>query len=626
MALQQFTNLNYEDIRTSIKDYLRENSNFTDFDFEGSNLSVLVNTLAYNTYITAYNTNMVVNESFIDSATLRENVVSLARNIGYVPRSKRAAKATVSFQLAGISSSTKTIEIQPGLISNSDVQDTTFLFSIPDKITLPVLEGESFGEFDIFQGQFLENAWTVNNSLENERYVLPNDSIDTSTLRVTVQESGSSTVEEQYTMVDNIVGVTSTSNIFLIQETSDERYELLFGDGIFGKKLPNGAIVRASYIKTQGRAANGAVGFRFVGQIRDDDGAKLNNIDPLLDTVSQAENGDDIESLQSVKYYAPRLYSSQHRAVTATDYEAIIPSIYPNIHSVSAYGGEELDPPQYGRVFIAAKPRNGSYLSDFTKKQLLKSLRSYTVAGIVPIFIDLKFLYVEIDSYVYYNTNFVGDPNSLKASIYNNLTQYALESEVNQFGGRFKYSKIQTLIDNVNSSITSNITMVRMRRNLVAKVNQFAQYELCFGNEFYCGNDTYNIKSTGFSVSTFSGTCYFSDSKIEGTKKGNLFLFRKKTDDEIEILSTKFGTIDYQKGEMLIDTVNIISTVKSNNIIEVQAVPLSNDVLARQELYLQLDTSNSNIYMRQDVISSGRNTSGTRFDVQSSYQNGSKTR
>ena len=626
MALQQFTNLNYEDIKTSIKDYLRENSNFTDFDFEGSNLSVLINTLAYNTYITAYNTNMVVNESFIDSATLRENVVSLARNIGYVPRSKRAAKATVSFQVAGISSSTKTIEIQPGLISNSDVQDTTFLFSIPDKITLPVLEGESFGEFDIFQGQYLENAWTVNNSLESERYVLPNDSIDTSTLRVTVQESGTSTVEEQYTMVDNIVGVTSTSNIFLIQETSDERYELLFGDGVFGKKVPNGAIIRASYIKTQGIAANGASVFRFVGQVLDDNGAKLNNIEPFLDTLSQAENGDEIESLQSVKYYAPRLYSSQHRAVTATDYEAIIPSIYPNIHSVSAYGGEELDPPQYGRVFIAAKPRNGSYLSDYTKKQLLKSLRSYTVAGIVPIFIDLKFLYVEIDSYVYYNTNFVGDPDSLKASIYNNLTHYAVESEVNQFGGRFKYSKIQTLIDNVNSSITSNITMVRMRRNLVAKANQFAQYELCFGNEFYCGNDTYNIKSTGFTVSTFSGTCHFSDSKIEGTSKGNLFLFRKKTDDEIEILSTKFGTIDYQKGEVLIDTVNITSTVKSNNIIEVQAVPLSNDVLARQELYLQLDASNSNIYMRQDVISSGRNTSGTRFDVQSSYQNGSKTR
>ena len=626
MALQQFTNLNYEDIKTSIKDYLRENSNFTDFDFEGSNLSVLINTLAYNTYITAYNTNMVVNESFIDSATLRENVVSLARNIGYVPRSKRAAKATVAFQLTGISSTTKTIEIQPGLITNSDVQDTTFLFSVPDKITLPVLEGVSNGVFDIFQGQYLENAWTVNNSLENERYVLPNDSIDTSTLRVTVQESGVSTVEESYTMVDNIVGVNADSNIFLIQETSDERYELLFGDGVFGKKVPNGAIIRASYIKTQGIAANGASVFRFVGQVLDDNGAKLNNIEPFLDTLSQAENGDEIESLQSVKYYAPRLYSSQHRAVTATDYEAIIPSIYPNIHSVSAYGGEELDPPQYGRVFIAAKPRNGSYLSDYTKKQLLKSLRSYTVAGIVPMFIDLKFLYVEIDSYVYYNTNFVGDPDSLKASIYNNLTHYAVESEVNQFGGRFKYSKIQTLIDNVNSSITSNITMVRMRRNLVAKANQFAQYELCFGNEFYCGNDTYNIKSTGFTVSTFSGTCHFSDSKIEGTSKGNLFLFRKKTDDEIEILSTKFGTIDYQKGEVLIDTVNITSTVKSNNIIEVQAVPLSNDVLARQELYLQLDTSNSNIYMRQDVISSGRNTSGTRFDVQSSYQNGSKTR
>ena len=339
-----------------------------------------------------------------------------------------------------------------------------------------------------------------------------------------------------------------------------------------------------------------------------------------------SENGDEIEPVESVKYYAPRLYSSQHRAVTASDYEAILPTLYPNIESVSAYGGEDLNPPQYGRVFIAAKPRNGSFLSDFTKKQLLQSLKNYSVAGIVPQFEDLKYLYVEIDSYVYYNTNFVGDPNSLKADVISAITSYSRSSEMNQFGGRFKYSKTCSLIDNVNTAITSNITTVRIRRDLVASISQPAQYELCFDNQFYNSKKNYNIKSTGFSVFGIEGTCYFSDEVVNGSNIGNLFLFQELSDDKINILSTKFGTVNYDTGEILIDTVNITSTSLSDNIIEVQAIPLSNDVLARKELYLQLDISKSNFYMKQDSISSGANTSGTRFDIQSSYQNGKKTR
>ena len=626
MALQQYTNLNFEDIKISIKDYLRSNSNFTDFDFEGSNLSVLINLLAYNTYITAFNTNMAVNETFIDSATLRENVVSLARNIGYVPRSRRAAKAKVDYNISDLDSTVTQITFVPGIISNGRVSNTSYIFSLPERVSGTAENGESVGTLEIYQGQYLETNFIVDSAQKNQRYILPNEGIDTSSIRVKVRDNAASTSETEFKLVDNILGITSTSNIYLLQETTDERYELLFGDNIFGKKLDSGNVVEISYIRTNGSAGNGVRDFSFSGRLLDQNGALLQNYTPILTVNQPSDNGDEIESLQSVKYYAPRRYASQHRAVTASDYEAILPSVYSNIESVSAYGGEDLEPPQYGRVFIAAKPRNGNFLSDFTKKEILSSLKSYSVAGIVPEFVDLKFMYVEIDSTIYYNANFVGDPDNLKSSVISAITAFAGGTELNKFGGRFKYSKILSLIDSVNTSITSNITTVRIRRNLNAKINQFAQYELCYDNTFYAPNSSYNIKSTGFSISGTVGTVYFSDEKIANTDKGNLILFQIVSDADIKILSKSFGTIDYKKGEIIIDTVNITSTVQANNIVEVQATPESNDVLARKELYLQFDVSMSNFYMRQDSIASGANTSGTRFDVQSSYSNGQKVR
>jgi len=397
---------------------------------------------------------------------------------------------------------------------------------------------------------------------------------------------------------------------------------LLFGDNVFGKKLESGNVINVSYIKTEGSAGNGVQGFKFSGTIRNSDGGLLDGYTSILTPQTPSENGDNIEPVASVRYYAPRIYSSQHRAVTASDYESILPSVYPNIESVSAYGGEELDPPQYGRVYIAAKPKNGSFLSNFTKKEILSSLKSYSVAGIVPTFVDLKFIYVEIDSYIYYNPNFAGDPDNVKTDVINSLTQFASGTELNKFGGRFKYSKIISLIDNVDGSITSNITNVKIRRNLLAKINQYTQYELCFLNSFYCNDVNYNIKSTGFTMRGVAGTCYFTDEKID-SKSGKLFSFQILTDDTIKVINNNFGTVDYEKGEIIIDTVNITSTSLTNNIIEVQAIPDSNDVLARNELYLQFDVDQSNFYMRKDSISSGENTSGTRFNIQSSYQSGS---
>ena len=618
MALTQFTNLNFEDIKTSIKDYLRENSNFTDMDFEGSNLSMLINVLAYNSYSTAYNTNMAVNETFIDSATLRENVVSLARNIGYVPRSVRAARAVVDIDIADLPTTTETVSIQPGVIANGSVSDVNYIFSVPEQITFPASDGTAGASIEIYQGQYLENNYTVNDSLPNQRYIIPNNGVDTSTLRVKVKNSAQDNTVTEYKLVDSIVGVTSASNIYLIQETTDEKYEILFGDGVFGKKLQSGNVVTVGYIKTNGKAGNGVRFFNFVGTMKDQDGATESGFSANLFTGTPSENGDSIESLESVKYYAPRLYAAQNRAVTANDYEAILPSLYPNIESVSAYGGEELTPPQYGRVFIAAKPKNGFFLSDLTKKQLLASLRNYTIAGILPSFVDLSFLYVEVDTYVYYNTNFVGDIDNLKSNVMNSLTVYGGGREINRFGGRFKYSGIQATIDGVDNSITSNITLVRMRRNLVAKINQFAQYEICFLNPFYCSASSYNIHSTGFNVSGVVGTCYFSDNKVTATT-GDLFLFQILEDDRVQVINSKFGRIDYEKGEIILETVNITSTLEENNIIEIEAVPLSNDVLARNEMYLSFDVAKSNIYMRVDSIATGNNSSGSRFLSQSSY-------
>lgn len=625
MALTQFTNLNFEDIKTSIKDYLKENSEFTDMDFEGSNLSMLINILAYNSYSTAYNTNMAVNETFIDSATLRENVVSLARNIGYVPRSRRAARATCDILITGITTTATQAVIQPGVVANGNISNVNYIFSLPEATTILANNGQANGNIEVFQGQYLTADWVVNDSLPNQRYVLPNNGIDTSTITVKIRNSVSDNTSTEYTLVDNIVGITSLSNIYLIQETTDEKYELLFGDGVFGKKLESGNVISASYIKTEGKEGNGVAAFNFVGSINNEDGAQEDNFDVDLIPHESSGNGDEIESVTSVKYYAPRLYASQHRAVTANDYEAILPSIYPNIESVSAYGGEDLTPPQFGRVFIAAKPKNGSFLSELTKKELLNSLKNYTIAGIVPSFIDLKFLYVEVDSYVYYNANFVGDLENLKTLVMSSLTTYASGTELNKFGGRFKYSKVLSTIDGVDTAITSNITLVKMRRNLIAKIDQYAQYELCYLNQFYNPNSQYNVRSTGFNVASVVGTCYLSDSKVTDTT-GTLFLFQILEDGTVKIISNTLGKIDYVKGELILDTINITGTLLPDNVIEVEAIPQSNDVLAKNELYLQFSVDKSDFYMREDSISTGANTSGSRFNPQSSYFSDSKVR
>ncbi len=620
MAFNQFTNLDFADLRAQIKDYLRTNSKFTDFDFEGSNFSVLIDLLAYNSYITAYNTNMAVNECFLDSATLRENVVSLARNIGYVPRSSRSASATVNFSVDLGTNDTRIVILKAGQVALGNQQGGQYIFSIPDDFVATVDDNNValFNNLTIYEGVYLTKTFTIDYSQPNQRFVLPNSNIDTTSIRVTVK----STTNEIYALYDNILRVDSTSKLFLIQEIEDEQYEILFGDGILGKKPPAGAKVTVSYVVTNGPLANGATNFSFIGILKDDTDTTLTSGISLLTTTSSASNGDNVEDISSIKYLAPRIYAAQYRAVTANDYKGIIPYVYPNVESVTAYGGEELDPPEYGKVFISIKPRNGSFLSQITKDSISTQLKQYSIAGIKPEIIDLKYLYVEVDSSVYYNTNAISNVTDLRTSVVKTLTTYSQSTDINAFGGRFKYSKIVGLIDDSARGVTSNITKVKMRRDIIPEINTFATYELCYGNAFYQQCDGYGIKSTGFTVSNINGTVFLGDVPITGTTTGRLVFFKLENNIPL-IVKNDAGTIDYTKGEIILDVVNITGTSLANGTIQIEGIPQSNDVIALKDLYLQLDVQHSEVSAIPDVVSSGENTSATSYVTTSSYTTGS---
>ena len=643
MPFTHFTSLDFDQIKAQIKDFLRSNSNFTDFDFEGSNFSVLIDTLAYNTYINAFNANLVANESFLDSATIRENVVSLARNIGYVPRSRTAAIATIKIgdiNLGTTNDSTpRFLTLRSGLVCVGNTENTTYRFSMPDEITstrVRDIGGTSFAQFDdlinIYEGTLLQRVYRVDTS-QDQRFIIDSPGIDSSTLRVFVKGVSDVGLGRKFSMVDNVLNLTKTSEIYLAQEVQDEKYEILFGDGLFGKKLENASVITARYIITDGEDGNGPSNFSFQGTFTKSDGTLFTPSDNVtLTTITNASNGAESEDVSTIKYFAPRLYSAQYRAVTPRDYETIIQKIYPQTESVAVVGGEELDPPKFGQVQISIKPKNGSFISDFDKSQIRNKLKSYSIAGINSEIVDLKILYVELDSTVYYNPSQVASASNLRTDIIAALSDYANNIEINKFGGRFKYSKLNILIDRVDNGITSNITKVIIRRDLKALLNQFAQYELCFGNRFYINPAGFNIKSTGFTVNGFTQTAYITDvpnkdslGNLDGSMKGVISIVAKNDRGQQVVIAKEAGMVDYKKGEVILNTINITSTSAENNIIEVQAFPESNDVVGLKDLYLDFDVSNTTINMTKDVIASGEDVSGvvfTRDYYTSSYSNG----
>ena len=639
MALINFTNLDFEQIKITLRDYLQSNSEFTDYDFEGSNLSTILDVLAYNTYINSYNANMIANEVFIDSATLRENVVALARNVGYLPRSRKSSRASINFfvDVSEITPNPANLTLRAGPVASTGGQfnGQSFVFGVPEDITVSVSDGIALFEgIEVYEGTYLSQSFVYSSRNKNQKFILPNSGIDLDSLVVSVRPSVDSSVSVKYTKQDNLFSedtnsvVNSNSNIYFIHEVSGEQYELIFGDGVFGKALEDGNVIDVSYILTSGSDGNGITNFTFSGSLYYTRNSVENTITSgisLLTSVNPSSGGESIESIDSVRKFAPQVYATQNRALSANDYEILIPSkIYPETESISVFGGEDLVPPQFGKVFISIKPRNGDFVPNLIKQNIKRDLKRYAVAGIVPEILDLKYLFVETRSNVYYNPNLAPSSSFVSSKIQRDITAYSESSDLNRYGARFKYSKFLKVIDQSHESVTSNITTIEMRRDLRLATSETAEYAIDFGNQFHIKSmNGFNIRSSAFRVLNINTDVYLFDVPSSDRERGQIGLFSLNSGTSTPVIQRRnVGVINYKTGRITLDPINIVSgkTKDGVQILEISAAPESNDVIGLQDLYLQLDSST--VDMVVDPISSGSDPSGSNYTVTTSYSNG----
>jgi len=590
MPYTQLANLDFNDIKVALKEYLRAQSDFTDYDFEGSALSNLLDVLAYNTYYTAFNTNMVVNELFIESATLRDNVVAIAKQLGYRPKSATSPTAYISFTFNYTNTTTDTqllLKKGTGFISSYD--NVTYKYVVLEDAKAQVSNNAAvFTDVLLKEGTLLTNTFAVNTSLQSQRFILDNPNVDTNTIKVKIYPTGSG-FSEPYLVSDNILGVDATSKVFFLNEIEDERYELIFGDGVLGQKLSNGAVIEVSYLVTSGSASNGVRTFVFSGILETPAGSNPQGAVTVNSTVPSS-GGEEIETTKKIKFNAPKSYGTQNRAVTSEDYGAIVRNIYPATSDVIIFGGEDQVPPQYGKVFIVLKPNDASYITSLTKKEIIKELKKYVIASVEPVIVDPSILFVELTSKIYYNSTITADtPSQIRDKVIGAVQSYVDVSDIEKFNGKFRYSKIVGVIDEADKSINSNITTVTMRKDFYPQLNSTFYYEICYQNAFDIDCEGSVLSTTGFRVTEYPNfDVYLED------RNSKIVLYRlDSVTGEKVVLDKEVGTLDYEKGELKMYDLTIIKGSYFDNRISVRVKPLSNDVQAFREVYLDVDIANS---------------------------------
>ena len=591
MPYTQVANLDFEEIKVTLKEYLRGQTEFTDYDFEGSALSNLLDVLAYNTYYTAFNTNMVVNELFIDSATLRDNVVAIAKQLGYRPKSATAPTAYVSFNVNYTNPTTDTeliLKKGTGFIASYD--NNIYQYVTLDDVKAQVANDVAiFTDVPIVEGTQVVNTFLYSRALKSQRFILDNKNIDTNTIRVKVFPTGGS-FSEPYLVADNILGVDGTSKIFFLDEIEDNRYEVLMGDGVLGRKPEDQSRIEVSYMTTAGPASNGVKTFVFNGVIENPQGVSPSSFTTSITSTTASAGGEELESTQKIKYTAPKAYGTQNRAVTSQDYEAIVRKIYPATSDIIIFGGEDQVPPEYGKVFIALKPKDASYLTALTKQSIIADLKKYVVASIEPKLVDPSILYVEMNSKIYYNGSATDQtPAQIRDKVIGNVQSYLDTSDTEKFNGKFRYSKMVSVIDDSDRNINSNLTSVTMRKDFYPSLNSTFYYEICFQNTFDKDCDEPVLSSTGFRVTEYPNfDVYIED------RDGKIVLYRlDSVTGEKVVLDKELGDIDYDEGELKIYNLTIIKGSFFDNRISVRVKPLSNDIKALREVYLDVDVANS---------------------------------
>ena len=591
MPYTQVSNLDFEQIKVSLKEYMRSQSDFSDYDFEGSALATILDTLAYNTYYTAFNTNMVVNEMFIDSATLRDNVVAIAKQLGYRPKSATSPTAYVSFSVNYTNATTDTeLILQAGTGFVSSYDNNIYSYIATNDVTGQVANNvATFTDVPIREGTLLTNTFTVNSAIKSQRFILDNRDIDTNTIRVQVYPGGGS-FNEEYKVADNILGVDGNSKVFFVDEIEDQRYEILLGDGVLGKKVGNNSRVEVSYITTSGAESNGVKTFVFTGVVQNPNGVSPNAFTTTITSSTASSGGEAVESTSKIKYTAPKAYGTQDRAVTAQDYEAIVRKVYPATSDIIIFGGEDQDPPEYGKVFISLKPTDASYLTSLTKSQIIADLKKYVVASVEPRIVDPSILFVELSSKIYYNSGVTDQTAAqIRDKVISTVQSYLDTSDTEKFNGKFRYSKAVGVIDDADVSINSNLTSVTMRKDFYPQLNSTFYYEVCFQNAFDEDCDDPVLSSTGFRVTEYPNFDVYVEDR---NKKIVLYRLDSVTGEKV-VLDSDIGDIDYVKGELKMYALTIIKGSFFDNRISLRVKPLSNDIKAMREVYLDVDVANS---------------------------------
>jgi len=612
----EISELDFDGIKDNLKNFLSQQDEFRDYDFEGSGMSVLLDVLAYNTHYLGYNANMLANEMFLDSADLRSSVVSKAKQVGYTPTSAAASTAVINITVNNASGPSLTMV--RGTKFSTTVNGTSYSFVTNADISITPASGVYvFNNVTIYEGTYLNYKYTVNTSDTDQRFIIPNDNVDTRTLSIKIQESSSDSTINTYRLATGITEIDSTSKVYFLQEVEGGRYEVYFGDGVLGQVVADGNIIIMDYINTNRAEANGATTFTLGGTIGGFSSATIT-------TISNASEGSDPESISSIKYNAPRDYTAQDRAVTANDYKVLVKSLYANAQSVQVYGGEDAAVPDYGKVYISIKAKSGSTLTQATKASVVTSLKQYAVASVTPIIIDPETTYLTLTTNFKYNSGATSkDVSTLQTNVLSTISTYG-NNTLENFTGIFRHSKLTENINNADTSILSNITTVKLYKYIIPTLSSALKYTLSFNNAFYNPHSGHNsdaggvISSTGFKISGDTVNEHFLDD--DGA--GNIRLYYLNGTTRIYTTST-YGTVSYTTGEVILTSANITSISNVDGVastqIRVFAIPNSNDIVPVRNQVLSIDTTNSTITGDVDTVESGSSQAGTSYTTTSSY-------
>jgi hypothetical protein len=608
--------LDFDAIKANLKTFLSNQSQFKDYDFEGSGMSVLLDLLAYNTHYLSYNANILANEMFIDTADLRNSVVSLAKALGYTPNSPTAAYADINLVVNNATGASLTMDT--GTRFTTSVDGTTYSFVTIDDHTITPTDGVyTFSNIKIYEGTYITFSYTNNSSDIDQRFIIPSANADLSTLKVIVQNSSGDTTTNTYTKATSITELDNTSKVYFLQEAEDGKFEIYFGDGVIGRALDDGNIIRLKYVVTNKTAANGASSFSLAGNIG-------GFSDVTLTVNSNAANGADAESNASIKFNAPKSYAAQDRAVTIEDYKSKVRELYANTKSVSAWGGEDAETPFYGRVYISINPTSGSNLTETTKNSIVTELKKYSVASVTPIIIDPETTSLLLTSTIKYDEkSTTKTAATLKTDVTNALTNYN-DNTLNQFDSIFRYSKVLELIDDADSSILSNITTLRIRKPFTPTLGSSTNYTVYFSNPLYNPHTGHKsaeggvLSSTGFKVEGDATNIYFFDDDGSGNLRRYYLVGSVRT-----YVDNTAGTINYSTGQVDINSVNI-STIENirgsaSTVIELTVQPNSNDIVPVRNQILNIDVANSTITVTPDTIVGGSANAGVGYTTTSSY-------